>query len=154
MLVALNISTWCWMNVAKYQQNDRFPESYPRIQSMANVQMCTVKVSSVSWALVTWLRTYNLLPSSRFTQVEAMSDERPKSSTKWQIAGKLFYNSVNAIKCINIGLWVCWALVTWHRNYKLLYVKFCSYRRDVEWTPWIIKKMTVFWKTLLDSSQC
>ena len=93
-------------------------------KTVLDSSQCQKRIDEGSWvsfALVTWLRIYNLFYFGSFTEFDVMSEDRPKLSRKWRFSGKIVLYSSQCQKCTNEGSWFSLTLVTWLRIYNLFY---------------------------------
>ena len=75
---------------------DKMTDFWRVVLEFSQYQKCTGKVSWVSCTLVTQLRNYKLLYFGIFTEIDVMSEERPKLSRKRRTSGKTFWILANA----------------------------------------------------------
>ena len=104
---------WVWLHVGGSPRIiKKMTDFWKTVLDSSQCQKRIDEGSGVSFALVTWLRIYNLFYFGSFTEFDVMSEDRPKLSRKWRFSGKM---------CTNEGSWFSLTLVTWLRIYNLFY---------------------------------
>ena len=114
-------SHWVWRNIRGTTQIiKKKTDFWKNFLNSSQCQECIGKGSWVSWTLVTRLKNYNLsyfkvflrLAWCRWTLriINIMAD-------LWEIVLRF----IQCLKCIDKISWVFFALVTWFRNYNIIY---------------------------------